>query len=159
MVGDYVCGHYFQCLDSSENRRFLERLGRDPKYGAIPVVSDAMVATYMGVKLWAQAVKLAGTYSNIAALRTALVSLKLPGPGGPVQLDPVVLCDAKYARVARVDKERRIVIDWSSPRPVQPVAYPTTRTPDAWDEWIGRRHVEWGGHWSNRKPVETFGSS
>ena len=49
MVGDYVCGHYFQGLKSAANDRFLERLRGDAKIDRNPfLVSDAMEASYVG---------------------------------------------------------------------------------------------------------------
>ena len=89
MAGDYLCGHYYQSLDTRENARFLARLADDPRLGDTPVVSDAMVAAYMGVHVWRAAVARAGTFEDQAAIRRAMVASSLPGPGGPVRIDPV----------------------------------------------------------------------
>jgi urea transport system substrate-binding protein len=113
-------------------------------------VSDAMVAAYMGVHLWGAAIARAGTFRDLAAVRQAMVASSLPGPGGPVRIDPDVLCDAKYTRVAQVGQDRRIAILWSSPAPWKPIAYPGTRTRAQWDELIQGLHARWGGHWSKR---------
>jgi urea transport system substrate-binding protein len=150
MIGDYVCGHYFQGLESPENNRFLALLGGEKELGPGHPVSDAMEAAYMGVHLWATAVARAGTLDDLGAIRRALVALKLAGPGGPVELDPVVQCDAKYCRVGRVDRDRTIKVVWSSPTLLKPVAYPATRTPGQWEELVRGLHDRWGGHWSNR---------
>ena len=72
---------------------------------------------------------------------------KLPGPGGVVQIDRVTQCDAKFSRVARVGKDRQIAIEWTSRGPIPPVAYPATRTPAEWDQFLQKWHLEWGGKW------------
>src|SRR5262249_54453639 len=129
MAGDYLCGHYYQSLKTRENKQFLARLARDPRFGADAVVSDAMVAAYMGVHVWAAAVRRAGTFEDLPLIRRALAALApLPGPGGPVRIDPGTQCDAKHARVARVGADRSINILWSSERPETPVVYPATRS-------------------------------
>jgi urea transport system substrate-binding protein len=153
MAGDYLCGHYYQSLPTPENARFLARLARDPRIGDNPVVSDAMVAAYTGVQLWARAVQQGGerALDDLRAVRKAMTSMTLSGPGGPVKIDPVVQCDAKYARVAQVGTDRRIAIVWSSPDPIPPIAYPATRTGDQWDSLIRGLFERWKGHWSSRE--------
>ncbi len=157
MAGDYLCGHYYQSLKTRENARFLARMAEDPRLSDVSFVSDAMVAAYMGVHLWGAAVSRAGTFEDLAAVRRAMVASSLPGPGGPVRIDPTVLCDAKYTRVAQVGQDRGIAILWSSPTPWQPIAYPATRTRAQWDELIRGLHARWGGHWSNREFMRVTG--
>jgi urea transport system substrate-binding protein len=157
MAGDYLCGHYYRCLDTRENARFLARMADDPRLSDTSFVSDAMVAAYMGVRLWVAAVARAGTFLDLAAVRQAMVASSLPGPGGPVQIDPTALCDSKYSRVAQVGQDRGIAILWSSPVPWAPVAYPATRTRAQWDALIQGLHARWGGHWSNREYLRTSG--
>jgi urea transport system substrate-binding protein len=154
MAGEYLCGHYYQSLNTRQNKQFLARLARDPRFGADAVVSDAMVAAYMGVHVWAAAVRRAGTFEDLPAIRRAMAALTpLPGPGGPVRLDPGTQCDAKYARVARVGADRSINILWSSERPETPVVYPATRSRERWDALIASLQAGWGGHWSARAAI------
>jgi urea transport system substrate-binding protein len=156
MAGDYLCGHYYQSLPTPENQRFLEQISESPRLGGNLVVSDAMVAAYMGVHLWSAAVARAGTFEDFGAVRRAVVALSLPGPGGTVRLDPQSQCDAKFARVAQVGANREIAILWSSPAPVKPIAYPATRTRDQWDELILSLHDRWHGRWSSRRADDPF---
>jgi serine/threonine protein kinase len=152
MVGDYLCGHYYQSVETAANARFLARLAADPRIGESPVVSDAMVAAYNGVHLWARALAQGGTaaLADQGALRKALLAVSVEGPSGTVKLDPDVQCDAKFARVAQIGPDRRIAIVWSSPGPLKPIAYPATRTREQWNELVGSLHKRWGGYWSNR---------
>jgi urea transport system substrate-binding protein len=153
MAGDYLCGHYYQSLPTDENQRFLARLSADPRFGRDVVVSDAMVAAYMGVRLWAAAVARAGTFEDLPAIRQAMAALALPGPGGTVRIDSGSQCDTKYARVAQVRDDRSIDILWSSLDPEKPVVYPATRSRARWDELIEGLHAGWGGHWSTRAAI------
>jgi urea transport system substrate-binding protein len=148
MAGDYLCGHYYQSLATRANQRFLTRLAADPRFGPDVVVSDAMVAAYMGVHLWASAVGRARTFEDLPAIKHAMAALALPGPSGTVRIDPQAQCDAKYARVARVGDDRSINILWSSPTPEKPIVYPATRSRARWNALIDSLHAGWGGHWS-----------
>ena len=99
MVGDYVCGHYFQSVQSPENDRFLARLRGNAKIEQKPfLVSDAMEASYVAVHLWAQAVAQAGTADDLVALRRVLGNIEFVGPGGPVRVDPAAQNTRKRAR-------------------------------------------------------------
>jgi urea transport system substrate-binding protein len=148
-VGDYVCGHYFEGLKTPENVRFLKRVRESPRLSGTPIVSDSMVAAYMGVHLWASAAARAGTVDDLAAIRRAMVGVTLPGPGGPVRVDPATQCDAKFARVARIGQDRRLALEWSSKDPIAPIAYPDSRTPAEWDDFVRETHTRWGGRWRN----------
>jgi ABC-type branched-subunit amino acid transport system substrate-binding protein len=152
MAGEYLCGHYFQGLKTAENAEFLARMEGNPRLGPNPVISDGMVAAYNGVHLWARAVSLGGpgVLEDLDALRRALLAVRLSGPCGPLVLDPVVQCDAKFARVAQVSADRRISILWSTPTAVKPVAYPATRSRGQWDDLVRGLQARWGGHWSSR---------
>jgi urea transport system substrate-binding protein len=152
MVGDYLCGHYYQSLDTLANATFLARLAADPRIGDNPVVSDAMVAAYNGVHLWARAVARAGTaaLADQRAVRRALLAASVDSPSGPVRLDPDAQCDAKFARVAQIGPDRRIRIVWSTSGPVKPIAYPASRTRAQWNDLVDGLHRRWGGYWCNR---------
>ena len=150
MVGDYVCGHYFQTLKSAANDRFLERLRGDAKIEHNPfLVSDAMEASYVAVHLWAKAVALAGTADNSGAIRQALGTIEFLGPGGPVRVDPSAQETRKHSRVGQISADRSIEQVWSSPEPIPPIAYPGTRSADQWEALVEGYRTRWKGHWSN----------
>src|SRR5262249_18056956 len=116
MVGDYVCGHYFQVVESDSNTRFLERLRASAKFQRNPfLVSDAMEASYVAVHLWAKAVAAARTPDDLKALTRALGTIEFEGPGGLVWLDPTALNTHKHARVGRIGPDRTIAEVSSSP--------------------------------------------
>lgn len=79
--------HYFQTIDSAENKAFLDKwrakLGAD-----YPEIGTLAVLTYNAVHLWKKAVEAAGTVERekvIAALETGI---DFQGPGGRVAVQP-----------------------------------------------------------------------
>jgi urea transport system substrate-binding protein len=150
MIGDYVCGHYFQSLESAANGRFLERLRGDDRIERNPfLVSDAMEASYVAVHLWAKAVATAGTADDLSAVRRSLGKVEFVGPGGIVRVDPSGLNTRKHARVGRVTGDRNIEQVWASPEAIAPVAYPGTRSSAEWEALLEEYRTRWNGHWSN----------
>jgi urea transport system substrate-binding protein len=149
MVGDYVCGHYFQGVDSPANSRFIERLRGSAKFAQNPfLVSDAMEASYVAVHLWAQAVAATKTLDDLKAIRQALGKIEFEGPGGLVWVDPSELTTRKHARVGRIEANRSIAEVWSSPA-IAPIAFPGTRSSAEWEALLEKYRTLWNGHWSN----------
>src|SRR5262249_40928480 len=88
VAGDYAAWSYFESIDSPANRRFLDRLR--VKFGPQRQASDPEEASYVGVHLWAQAVRAAGS-GGPAAGRRALGGAGLPGPPGGGLVAPPTL--------------------------------------------------------------------
>jgi urea transport system substrate-binding protein len=150
MVGDYVCGHYFQGLESAANAQFLERIRGSARIELNPfLVSDAMEASYVAVHLWAKAVVLAGTADDLDAVRRAVGKVEFDGPGGPVRVDPSGLYTRRFCRVGRVKADRNIEQVWASPAAIAPIAYPGTRSGAEWEALLEEYLARWKGHWSN----------
>jgi urea transport system substrate-binding protein len=149
MVGDYVCGHYFQSAESDANTRFLGRLKASARLEKNPfLVSDAMEASYVAVHLWAKAVAAAGTPDDSKAVVRALGTIEFEGPGGLVWVDPSALNTRKHARVGRIESDRTIAEVWSSPA-ITPIAYPGSRSSAEWEKLLEEYRTRWNGHWSN----------
>ncbi|MCW5773337.1 MAG: transporter substrate-binding protein [Rhodospirillaceae bacterium] len=85
--GIYVCYNYFEELDRPANKAFLERFRKKfgDKYGYI---SDLGMSEYMGVNIWAAAVKKAGSIAAEAVTKALESGLSLEGPGGTMTADP-----------------------------------------------------------------------
>jgi urea transport system substrate-binding protein len=156
MTGDYVCGHYFQGLESPANDRFIERLRGDARVAHNPfLVSDSMEASYVAVHLWAKAVARARTADDLHAVRRALGAIEFDGPGGLVRVDASDLNTKKHVRVGLVKSDRSIEQVWSSPEAIAPIAYPGTRSSRQWQALLEEYRTRWKGHWSN--PTTEFG--
>jgi branched-chain amino acid transport system substrate-binding protein len=85
--GIYVCYDYFEELDSPANKAFLDafRAKFGTNYG---YVSDLGMSEYMGVKLWAEAVKKAGSVERGKVIKALESGISIDGPGGKMTVDP-----------------------------------------------------------------------
>jgi branched-chain amino acid transport system substrate-binding protein len=86
-TGIYVCYDYMEELDLPENKAFLGRFRKKfgDKYGYI---SDLGMSEYMGVNIWAAAVKKAGSVEREAVIKAIESGLSIDGPGGKMTVDP-----------------------------------------------------------------------
>lgn len=90
--GFYSSNTYFMGVDTPENQRYLERLGARPDVTGIwpqgnGVLTNFGEGTYLCVKAFALAANQAGS-SEAEALVTALETISLRSPQGPVRMDP-----------------------------------------------------------------------
>lgn len=85
IAGDYAAWNYFESIDSEANRAFVARFRA--KFGPQRPLSDPLEASYVGVHLWAQAVRAAGS-TDVAAIRQAMGRQRFDAPQGEVRVDP-----------------------------------------------------------------------
>ena len=111
MIGNYACWNYFQSINTDENKIFVEKFKN--KFGQERVISDPMEAAYIGVYLWAQAVKKAGIV-NIKEVRKALKTQRFMAPEGVVYLDPNNNHIWKTVRIGRIREDGQFNILWTS---------------------------------------------
>ena len=145
IAGDYAAWNYFESIDSPTNHAFVARF-RD-KFGPQRVLSDPLEASYLGVHLWAQAVRAAGS-DDVAAIRRALRGQRFQAPEGEVRLDPETQHLWKTPRVARITSKGTAEIVWSSSEPVRPDPFPASRTREQWQGYLVDLHQKWGEQWS-----------
>ncbi len=85
--GIFVCYNYFEELDRPANKAFLERFRA--KFGTnYGYVSDLGMSEYMGVRIWAEAVKKANSIDREAVIKALEAGISLDGPGGMMIADP-----------------------------------------------------------------------
>jgi branched-chain amino acid transport system substrate-binding protein len=85
--GIFVCYNYFEELDRPENKAFLERFRK--KFGNnYGYVSDLGMSEYVGVRVWAEAVKKANTVEREGVIKALESGISLDAPGGMVMADP-----------------------------------------------------------------------
>ncbi len=143
--GHYAAWNYFQSINREENRAFLSRLHE--AYGPSRVAADPMEAAYIGVQLWALAVKDAHSIDT-EAVRRALGDQSFPAPEGVVYVDPETQHTWKMVRVGRIRSDGQFDIVWESGKPVRPVPYPPYRSRAQWDAFLQVLQGRWGG-WAN----------
>ena len=82
-----------------------------------------MVAAYLGVHLWAQAVESAGG-DDARAIREALRNQSFDAPGGVVRIDPDNQHTWKTARIGRVVEGGQFEQIWASETAIRPDSFP-----------------------------------
>jgi len=146
MVGDYAAWNYFQSIDRPENLAFV-RAFREA-YGADRTTSDVVVAAYNSVRLWAQAVREAGT-DDVRQVRSALRQQSLAAPEGIIAVDPETQHTWRPVFIGRIRPDGQFDIVWSSRTAVRPVPFPLSRSQAEWETFVGDLFRTWGGRWAN----------
>ena len=143
LEGDYIAAHYFQSIEGPENQSFLGRFrSRFPSRR----VTDSMLSAYASVYLWKQAVESAGTASP-GPVRQALKGQSLSTPEGRITLDADTQHAWRTPRVGRVLKHFEVQVEFTSPRPLRPAPFPSSRSRAAWEKFLGALYEGWGGRW------------
>ena len=127
--GHYAAWNYFQSIESDDNRRFIEAFKLE--FGADRVVNDPMEATYIGVKLWAQAVRSAGTFEPLR-IRSTLANQSLNAPHGVVSVEAKTQHLWKTVRIGQVRGDGQFEVVWSSESPIRPSPFPTYHKKQEW---------------------------
>jgi urea transport system substrate-binding protein len=146
MKGDYASWNYFQCLENDENRKYVERFKE--RYGSHRVTDDPMEAGYFGVKLWAQAVREAGT-DDVSEVRKAIKNQSYNAPEGMIYVNSENNHVWKTVRIGEIKADGQFNIVWSSEKPIRPVPYPAYRSKSQWNEFLQSLYKGWGNKWAN----------
>jgi urea transport system substrate-binding protein len=126
MAGHFVGWNYLHSCDSPQNRDFIaawrEFTGRPNA-----TTNDPMEATWIGFKLWAEAVAAANT-TDAAAVRQALRARSITAPSGfDVRVDLANQHLHKPAMIGRITRDGRVVPVWATSQ-LQP--------PDPESQWL-----------------------
>ncbi len=138
LVGHLAAWNYFMSEDSPENAAFIKKWHRFIKDDKRPT-NDPMEATYIGFKMWSQAVQQAGT-TNIDAVRQAMYGQKVNNLTGGVAVmntnhhlsKPVLIgeiqADGQIETVSKTDglvvgdawsdfipESKKLTADWTFP--------------------------------------------
>jgi urea transport system substrate-binding protein len=106
-----------------------------------------MEAAYIGVKLWAQAVEACGSTEPLT-IRDAMLLESIQSPGGPVRFDPVTQHLFKTPRIGQIQSDGQFSIEWVDVKPVAPMPYPESRSPEQWTELLDELYLEWNEQWA-----------
>jgi urea transport system substrate-binding protein len=84
--GFLVSYNYFQNLDTPQNKAFKERFYK--RFGAdYPNITELAMGTYQGFKLWAEAVKKAGSIDRDKMIVALESGISIDAPSGKVSID------------------------------------------------------------------------
>ncbi len=148
LEGDYIALPYFQSIETPTNMAFLEDF-RDRYPTRRP--DDAAEAAYSAVYLWKQAVQKANGVVP-AQIREAIRDQRFEAPEGPIRIDKDNLHAWRIARIARIDVDRQFDIVFTSPKPLQPEPFPTTRKRAEWESYLKGLNEKWGQRWERPRP-------
>lgn len=120
----YAAWSYFQSLPSASNRRFVAAF--KARFGADRVTSDPVEAAYVGVLLWAQAVREAGT-EHPEHVNRSIVRQSVAGPSGVAAIDGATRHLWKTFRIGRALANGQFAEVASSEVTVRPTPFPGYR--------------------------------
>ena len=83
--GILIAGNYSQEETTPANKDFLARWGK--RFGDTKIVHEIAVSQYQGIKLWAEAVKKAGSLDRDKLMKVLESGISIEGPGGLVKMD------------------------------------------------------------------------
>lgn len=121
VAGHYAAWNYFQSVPGDENRAFIERFRR--RFGEQRVLDDPMEAAYIGVQLWVNAQRSAGT-QELSTVKTVLGQQTLAAPEGVVAVDADTRHLWKPVRIGRARSDGQFEIVWQSGRSMAPAPFP-----------------------------------
>jgi urea transport system substrate-binding protein len=128
LVGHLAAWNYFMSIDTPENKQFIAKWNAYVKKHNLPggdkrVTNDPMEATYIGIKMWAQAVAQAGT-TDIAAVRQAIGYQKVKAPSGfEIQMDAENHHLHKPVFIGEVQGNGQFQVVWKTPGPIKAQAW------------------------------------
>lgn len=129
----FATASYFQSSEAEPNRRFLAAWSK--RFGAKRPLSDAAEAAYVGVKLWAQAVRDAGS-ADPARVNPSLLHQTFGAPSAIVAVDGRTRHLWKMVRVGHARSDGQFTQVFASAHPIKPSPWPGMRSPEAWQRLI-----------------------
>ncbi|MAH73111.1 MAG: urea ABC transporter substrate-binding protein, partial [Cellvibrionales bacterium TMED49] len=112
LVGHLAAWNYFQSVESSENDEFIsdwKTFIKDDKR----VTNDPMEATYIGFKMWAQAVEKAGT-TDVDEVEQAMLGITTPNLTGGVAVMNTNHHLSKPVLIGEIQEDGQIETVWET---------------------------------------------
>ena len=133
LVGHLAAWNYFMSIKSPANTEFIKKWGDYAKAKGIaghkdkPLTNDPMEATYIGINMWAQAVKKAGS-TDTDKVVAAMAGQTFPAPSGITsKMDEKNHHLQKSVFIGEIKADGQFNVVWKTPGPVK--AHP-------WSEYI-----------------------
>ena len=132
LVGHLAAWNYFMSISTPENEKFIDKWNAYVKKNKLPggskrVTNDPMEATYIGIKMWAQAVKQAGT-TNVDAVRQAIGGQTVQSPSGfNITMDAKNHHLHKPVVIGEITENGQFEVVWQTAGPIRA---------DAWSPYI-----------------------
>jgi urea transport system substrate-binding protein len=139
LAGHLAAWNYFHSVKSPENDAFT-KMWKDFTENKDETTNDPMEATFIGFRMWTQAVVQAGT-TDVDAVRQAMYGQMVKAPSGFEEVMNTNHHLSKPAMIGRIDSTGKFEIIWQSLNPIRA---------DAWSKYIpdsARRTANWTFPW------------
>jgi urea transport system substrate-binding protein len=121
LVGHLAAWNYFQSVKNPTNEAFIKQWKefiKNPKR----VTNDPMEAHYIGFKMWAQAVRQAGT-TDVDAVRQAMYGQKVKAPSGFVSVMNTNHHLSKPVMIGEIRPDGQFDVVWQTKEPIKADAW------------------------------------
>ena len=139
LAGHLAAWNYFHSVKSPENDAFII-LWKDFTGGKDETTNDPMEATFIGFRMWAQAVAQAGT-TDVDAVRQAMYGQRVKAPSGFEEVMNTNHHLSKPVMIGKIDVAGKFEVIWRSINPIRA---------DAWSKYIpdsAKRTANWTFPW------------
>jgi len=120
--GMLICYNYFQDLKNPVNEAFVAAFHK--RFGAdYPNITELAMGTYQGFRLWAEAVKKAGSIDRMKVIEALETGISIDAPSGKVTIDPPThhcVLDVHIAEVS--SKKLKVLEDFAQQKPADTAA-------------------------------------
>ena len=146
LVGHLAAWNYFMSIKTPENKAFIKKWTAYVKKhkltgGDKRVTNDPMEATYIGIKMWAQAVEQAGT-TNVDAVRQAMGGQTVQSPSGlKITMDAKNHHLHKPVVIGEITEDGQFDIVWKTDGPIRAEAW-SPHIPDS-----AKKVADWTYPW------------
>jgi urea transport system substrate-binding protein len=117
LAGHMAARNYFQSVKSAENDAFI-KMWTDFNQQRDKATNDAMEATFIGFRMWAQAVSQAGT-TDVNAVRQAMYGQRVRAPSGFEVVMNTNHHLSKPAMIGKLDASGTFDVVWRSISPIK----------------------------------------
>jgi urea transport system substrate-binding protein len=138
-VGHLAAWNYFQSINSAENEVFV-KMWADFNGQRDKITNDPMESTFIGFRMWAQAVAQAGTI-DVDAVRQAMYGQRIKAPSGFEVVMNTNHHLSKPVMIGKINSSGSFDVIWQSINPVRA---------DAWSKYIPdstKRTADWTFPW------------
>jgi len=124
LVGHLAAWNYFETVKNPVNAAFIAKYKAWAVANKVPnaetvVTNDPMEATYVGINMWAAAVKKAGT-TDVDAVRKAMSGITFAAPSGfTLQMDATNHHLHKPVMIGEVRADGQFNVVWKTPGPIR----------------------------------------
>jgi len=146
LVGHLAAWNYFMSIENEDNEGFIDKWVSYAKKKGLPnaadrVTNDPMEATYIGIQMWANAVRQAGT-TDVDAVRQAVAGQTVESPSGyTIKMDEKNHHLHKPVVIGEIREDGQFDIVWQTEGPVRA---------EPWSEFVpesAKKVADWTYPW------------